>query len=576
MKRNLLLGLAMAAGISASAALPTFSSVNMDLKVIPDGDSEWYFPEQFALGGAAFFDYNNDGWLDIAFCGRGYWSPIQSALLTNEKGTLKLTDNETFPAADWHGAFRVADFNNDGNVDLIMAAEGSWKLWLNDDAGNFTEVADFSTTHNNLIKTAQEKGYTSIFYIADMNNDGNQDIVTTLASSDDIKGDVVILEGDGTGKFTQKVLANTAFAGRPQLCVGDIDGDGLKDIILSGWISAWDEDPNRHTGIEVIMNNGALGYEAKFISGEKGGILRGGEDGSIILFDVNNDGKLDYLCAGKVFYDNNWHGNEALTLGINTGDRNNPFTEDIILGRKEYARTGLDWVDINGDGIVDFLCSGDQAQEVVMWLNDGTGTFKEQYGDMLGGNRGADTLIAADYTNDGHMDVMVMGYADDSKEFRIWKNKGDNTASPALAAPAAPAAVEVEGGVQFSWTKVDGAQLYNIYVKTKDGKLYTTIPADIETGFLKIANLYAGISTTSYTINGLALDNIESWGVQTINPGKIASAFATGNLGGVEGVEIDNNNAPVEYFNLQGVRVENPANGLYIKRQGTQATKVVL
>ncbi len=35
-------------------------------------------------------------------------------------------------------------------------------------------------------------------------------------------------------------------------------------------------------------------------------------------------------------------------------------------------------------------------------------------------------------------------------------------------------------------------------------------------------------------------------------------------------------NAPVEYYNLQGVKVENPANGLFIKRQGTKATKVVL
>ncbi|MCM1163956.1 MAG: hypothetical protein NC339_06895 [Muribaculaceae bacterium] len=35
-------------------------------------------------------------------------------------------------------------------------------------------------------------------------------------------------------------------------------------------------------------------------------------------------------------------------------------------------------------------------------------------------------------------------------------------------------------------------------------------------------------------------------------------------------------NAPVEYFNLQGVRVENPANGLYIRRQGSTVTKVMV
>ncbi|MCH5326495.1 MAG: hypothetical protein J1E29_04740 [Duncaniella sp.] len=35
-------------------------------------------------------------------------------------------------------------------------------------------------------------------------------------------------------------------------------------------------------------------------------------------------------------------------------------------------------------------------------------------------------------------------------------------------------------------------------------------------------------------------------------------------------------NAPVVYYNLQGVRVENPANGLYIRKQGNTVTKVVL
>lgn len=42
---------------------------------------------------------------------------------------------------------------------------------------------------------------------------------------------------------------------------------------------------------------------------------------------------------------------------------------------------------------------------------------------------------------------------------------------------------------------------------------------------------------------------------------------------GIEDITVDEN-APVEYFNLQGVRVANPENGLYIRRQGGKATKV--
>ncbi len=46
---------------------------------------------------------------------------------------------------------------------------------------------------------------------------------------------------------------------------------------------------------------------------------------------------------------------------------------------------------------------------------------------------------------------------------------------------------------------------------------------------------------------------------------------------GVEAVQVvENENAPVEYYNLQGIRVANPENGIFIRRQGNEATKVVL
>lgn len=45
---------------------------------------------------------------------------------------------------------------------------------------------------------------------------------------------------------------------------------------------------------------------------------------------------------------------------------------------------------------------------------------------------------------------------------------------------------------------------------------------------------------------------------------------------GIEDVTVADENAPVEYFNLQGVRVANPEKGLYIKRQGKTVTKVLV
>lgn len=45
---------------------------------------------------------------------------------------------------------------------------------------------------------------------------------------------------------------------------------------------------------------------------------------------------------------------------------------------------------------------------------------------------------------------------------------------------------------------------------------------------------------------------------------------------GVEDITVADENAPVEYYNLQGVKVANPESGLYIRRQGNTATKVLI
>lgn len=76
------------------------------------------------------------------------------------------------------------------------------------------------------------------------------------------------------------------------------------------------------------------------------------------------------------------------------------------------------------------------------------------------------------------------------------------------------------------------------------------------------ANLKAKVS-----VEGNIVKYFGQNGVKNLTSFKLDAA-------GVEGIEIDEN-APVEYYNLQGVRVENPANGLYIMRQGDKVVKVI-
>jgi len=56
---------------------------------------------------------------------------------------------------------------------------------------------------------------------------------------------------------------------------------------------------------------------------------------------------------------------------------------------------------------------------------------------------------------------------------------------------------------------------------------------------------------------------------------EVYSDYAAFNDAGVGVVEADND-APVEYYNLHGIRVSNPGSGLYIRRQGSNVSKIIL
>lgn len=78
---------------------------------------------------------------------------------------------------------------------------------------------------------------------------------------------------------------------------------------------------------------------------------------------------------------------------------------------------------------------------------------------------------------------------------------------------------------------------------------------------------YATLRTTK------ALNN--DWGIK-VRDMKVYGSTEQGNQTTVLGNIVVDNDAPVEYYNLQGVRVANPSAGIYIRRQGAAVTKVVV
>ena len=75
---------------------------------------------------------------------------------------------------------------------------------------------------------------------------------------------------------------------------------------------------------------------------------------------------------------------------------------------------------------------------------------------------------------------------------------------------------------------------------------------------------------------GLAVYSLPNSAPKAVTPAKKAYTI-TGSYSAIDVIEIEENiDAPVEYYNMQGVKVANPSNGIFIKKQGNKATKVIL
>lgn len=104
-----------------------------------------------------------------------------------------------------------------------------------------------------------------------------------------------------------------------------------------------------------------------------------------------------------------------------------------------------------------------------------------------------------------------------------------------------------------------------------DGLIPASISANRENPYTYTMTVPDGVKAEN--LNGIVYLTDKTTG-QIMNAATVkAGKFG---LSAVKDISRDDATAPVEYFNLQGVKVDNPSNGLYIRRQGTQTTKVIL
>lgn len=185
------------------------------------------------------------------------------------------------------------------------------------------------------------------FVVADLNGDGRPDLVvptrTHILVSPGYVDEILVLLNLGDGTFGKG--ASYKLRHDPTVGVGDLDGDGKPEIVVS-----WSEAST----VTVLHNDGTGTFAAQ------PPISVAPAAGAVVVGDVNGDRKLDVT----------WFGGGALHALINQGGgsftdapvASSAFTGDLMV-------TGA----LNGDGMLDVVSSSNAG--VYVYLGKGNGTF---------------------------------------------------------------------------------------------------------------------------------------------------------------------------------------------------------
>ena len=352
-----------------------------------NGRSELRHLPETCGGGGLFFDFDNDGWMDIYLVNSGpsdFYNPktpIKNALYRNNgDGTFTDVTDKAGVACGRMGHFGMGaaagDYDADGWQDLYVTNYGSNVLFHNNGNGTFSDVTDTAGV--------AAPNWSTCATWFDYDNDSKLDLFVSS-----------FVQYSGTGT----IFCGDNRAGRRYYCVPRVF---------------------KPRSSFLFRNEGA----GKFLDVSKdSGITSAlGKSFGAVATDVNNDGLMDLFVA-----------NDTLPNFLFVNKGKGKFEEAGLLSGVAYSDSGaprsgmgVDAADYDNDGWQDLFVANIDQELFSLYQNQKDLTFIDKPGEIGPATRllSGWGLRFFDYDNDGDPDlILANGHPDDMVEIQSLKVK---------------------------------------------------------------------------------------------------------------------------------------------------------
>ncbi|HJQ70148.1 MAG TPA: CRTAC1 family protein [Blastocatellia bacterium] len=325
-----------------------------------------YLPETMGSG-CAFLDFDNDGWQDVLLVNSMSWPERKGAKSypalyhNNRNGTFTEVTREAGLMQEMYGlGCAVADYDNDGNVDIYITCLGADRLFRNAGGGKFTDVTEKAGTVDTAFSTSAAW--------VDYDKDGKLDLFVCNYVDWAVEKDLhCTLDGKNKSYCTPesyKGQSSTLYRNK---------GDGAFENVT-----------------------------------ERAGLLDPtGKSLGVALIDFDGNGWIDLFVANDTqpnkLYKNNANGtftDVAMTAGV-------AFSEAGVA----RAGMGVDAADYDGSGRPSLIIGNFSNEMMALYHNEGTGLFIDEAPTSTIGQTSLLTLTFAcfffDYDLDGLQDIFA-------------------------------------------------------------------------------------------------------------------------------------------------------------------------